>query len=669
MVTAADHAGRYVEDASALVSRVGDTVDWDALVLCVEMEGRVLVIARSRTSALSVDEALAALGGGGHAQAASALVRDSDPDAALERVLGEIARVAQEPLRARQVMSRPVHAVASDDRIAATLVECQRLGLSGIQVSENGDLTGVVSREDLDRAVRHGLSHAPVKGVMSSGVDVIGGDATLGELRELLATGRAGRLVVVPDGPHRAEERVPLEQAAGVVTRGDVLRALHEPVSVERPVPSPEATAAVRARLHHIERLEAVLPAISAVAASYDGVYLVGGAVRDVLLGEQSLDLDVMVEGDAIALAAELARALGGRSHPHEKFQTAVVKAADEHGHESRVDLATARTEFYGAPGALPEVERSTLRHDLARRDFTINAMATSLRPDDLGATYDFFGGYRDLQRGTVRVLHNLSFVEDPTRLLRAIRYEARLGFRMDAHTLSLARGCIDMRLVGDLSSARLRDELLDLLAEGNVRAALERMAELGLDRALHAHLDARRAADLVESAEAAMQGPLAEARRPLVRLACLCAGLAGHEAYEWLDRLKIRRRDQDVVAAAVTLGPVIAERLSGDSPPAPSELRELLEGQPLEVLVMAVVFAGDPRLVADRLHAYLERARGVQLEITGDDLRAAGVPESPQIGTALKQTLALKLDGFVSGRDEELAAALRILGHEPGSE
>ena len=140
-----------------------------------------------------------------------------------------------------------------------------------------------------------------------------------------------------------------------------------------------------------------------------------------------------------------------------------------------RVDVASARTEFYGAPGALPEVERSTLRHDLARRDFTINAMATSLRADDLGATYDFFGGYRDLRQQTVRVLHNLSFVEDPTRLLRAIRYEARLGFRMDGHTLSLARGCIEMRLVGDLSSARLRDELLDLLAERHVRGGARR--------------------------------------------------------------------------------------------------------------------------------------------------------------------------------------------------
>jgi tRNA nucleotidyltransferase (CCA-adding enzyme) len=629
------------------------------------MEQRVLVVARSRTSALSVDEALTPLGGGGHAQAASAVVRESDPDAVLERVLAEIERVAQEPLRARQVMSRPVHAVASTQAIAAALVECQRLGLSGIQVSENGDLTGAVSREDLDRAVRHGLSHAPVKGVMSSGVDVIGSDATLGQLRELLATGRAGRLVVVPEGPYRAAERVSLDEANGVVTRGDVLRALHEPVSVERPAPDPEATAAVRAHLHQIERLEAVLPTVSAVAASFEGVYLVGGAVRDVLLGEQSLDLDVMVEGDALALARELARALGGRCHPHEKFGTAVVKAGDDRGREIRVDLATARTEFYGSPGALPEVERSTLRHDLARRDFTINAMATSLRPDDLGATYDFFGGYKDLQRGTVRVLHNLSFVEDPTRLLRAIRYEARLGFGMDAHTLSLARGCIEMRLVGDLSSARLRDELLDLLAEPNVYAALERVAELGLDRALHPSIDAHAAAARVRASVEVAQGPLAGVREPLVRLACLCAAMPGHEVYEWLNRMKVRRRDQEVVAAAVTLGPRIAARLSQPQAPAPSELYELLEGQPLEVLLMAIVLAAERQPVAARVHAYLERVRGVRLEITGDDLRRAGAPESPLIGAALRQTLALKLDGFVNGRDEELAAALRFLGPE----
>ena len=666
VVTAAARAGRYVEDASSLVSRVGESVDWDALFLCVEMEGRVLVVARSRTPALSADAAVASLGGGGHAQAASALAREGDPGAVLEQVLEQAARVAEEPPRARQVMSRPVHAVAGDEQISATLVECQRLGLSGIQVSQDGHLTGVVAREDLDRAVRHGLSHAPVKGVMSSGVDVIGGDATLGELRDLLATGRADRLVVVDAGPYRSEDSVPISAAQGVVTRGDLLRALHEPTGFERPLPDPEATVAVRERLNTIARLRDVLPAIAAAAAPAEGVYLVGGAVRDVLLREQSLDLDVMVEGDAIDLARRLARELGARFHPHEKFQTAVVKGVDPSGEDVRIDVATARTEFYGFPGALPEVERSTLRHDLGRRDFTINAMATSLKAEDLGATYDFFGGYRDLRRNTVRVLHNLSFVEDPTRLLRAVRYEARLGFRMDAHTLSLAKGCIDMRLVGDLSSARLRDELLVILEEPHVVAALQRMAEIGLDHALHPHLDTGpTAVRLVESAGRVMASPpFSEARATLVRLASMCTAMPPHELYGWLERLKLRRRDQDVIAAAVTLAPAIAERLSGPAPPPPSELQELLAGQPLEVLVLAAASA-EADEVEGRLRAYLDRIRGVRLEISGDDLRAAGVPESPAIGDALKQTLALKLDGFVSGPDEELQTALRLVGHD----
>ena len=433
--------------------------------------------------------------------------------------------------------------------------------------------------------------------------------------------------------------------------------------------PSPEATAAVRQRLHESERLAAVLPAIQAVAANHDGVYLVGGAVRDVLLGERSLDLDVMVEGDAIAFARELAAALDGHWRPHERFQTAVVEGVGADGRDVQVDLASARTESYDTPGALPDVQRATLRDDLARRDFTINAMAASLRPGDLGATYDLFGGYRDLEQGTVRVLHDLSFVEDPTRLLRAVRYEARLGFGMDVHTESLARSCVDGPLLATLSSTRVRDELLDLLAEEEVAAALLRMAALGVDRALHPRVDARAAAAHVGAASAAMQGPLAQARGTLVRMACLCAGMTEREVQEWLDRIKFAGRDRDVVAAAVTRGPAVAERLAQAVAPAPSEVHELLAGQPLEVPVMAIVLAAEPHVVAERLHAYLERTHDVHLEITGDDLRRAGVPESPQIGAALRETLALKLDGVVSGRDEELATALRVLGRNAGSD
>jgi tRNA nucleotidyltransferase (CCA-adding enzyme) len=469
----------------------------------------------------------------------------------------------------------------------------------------------------------------------------------------------------VPNGPYRTEEQVPATAAEGVVTGGDVLRALHEPVAVERPAPHKEATEAVRARLGEIERLQQILPAVEAVASSYEGVYLVGGAVRDVLLGEQSLDLDLMIEGDALSFARDLARELGVRCHSHEKFQTAVVKGIDRDGYEVRVDVATARTEFYGAPGALPEVERSTLRHDLARRDFTINAMATSLKAEDLGSTYDFFGGFRDIRQKTVRVLHNLSFLEDPTRLLRAIRYETRLGFRMDGHTLSLARGSIETRLVGDLSSARLRDELLDLLQEERVVPALSRIAELGLDKAMHPRLDAGpAAAALVERGRAVMSRPPYDSARPvLVYLSALCRQMFADEVYEWLEKLRLRRSEQDVVAASVTIAPLLAERLAGSSPMAPSELHELLSGHPTEVLLMAILQAPEDSPAEERVRSYLERVCDVSLQINGETLKEAGVPESPALGRVLKETLALKLDGFVSGPDEELETALRLLG------
>jgi tRNA nucleotidyltransferase (CCA-adding enzyme) len=668
LITAAAEAESYVEDVSTLVSRIGDVADWDVLLMCVRMDDRVLVVGRSRTPAVAIDKALGALGGGGHAQAASAIVRELNTQDVLGRAIAEVERVAQDPLRAGDVMSQPVHAVSSDDDISSVLVECQRLGLSGIQVTDDGELTGIVAREDLDRAVRHGLSHAPVKAVMSAGVPVVGKEATLGELRDLLAGGAAERLIVVPEGPYRNEDQVSTTLAEGVVTGGDVLRALREPIAVERPLPHEAATEAVRARLVEINRLQKILPAVETVAASYEGVYLVGGAVRDVLLGEQSLDLDLMVEGDAVAFARELAAELGIRSHPHEKFQTAVVKGTKADGHEIRVDVASARTEFYVAPGALPEVERSTLRHDLARRDFTINAMATSLKAEDLGSTYDFSGGFRDLRQKTVRVLHNLSFVEDPTRLLRAIRYEARLGFRMDGHTLSLARGSIETRLVGDLSSARLRDELLDLLLEERVTAAVQRLAELGLDRALHPHLDAGPdAIELIGRAEQKMAEPpyAGAVNEPLVRLACLCLEMSGDEMYVWLEHLRLRRADQDIVAGAVTIAPLLAERLDSAQGPSPSELYELLAERPLEVLLMAVLLAPAGGPAEERMRDYLERLRATHLEITGEDLKQAGVRESPRLGQALRQTLALKLDGVVSGREQELEAALDALGHQ----
>src|SRR5215210_3173755 len=451
----------YVDGVSNLAHKLVDLTDCRALAVLVEMDGRVFAVVRSRTQELDAAALAGALGGAGHEQAASAIFRGALADAR-ERLLAHAPQAVRQRLAARNVMSSPARSVAPDATVAAAMVECQRHRQSGMLVTENARPAGVVAREDLDKAIGHGLSHAPVKGIMSSRVATAGEDTPLSELNALLAGAPGGRIAIVRD-----------DYVVGVVTRTDVLRALGEAAGEEE-----GDTQSLTEELARLERLRPAFEAIAAVAEGYDGVYLVGGTVRDILLGERSFDVDIAVEGDAIAFAAALAEALDGRAHPHERFGTAVVL----YGDGERIDVVTARTEFYEEPAALPTVEHASIRDDLFRRDFTINAMAVSLKGEDFGRLVDPFGGRRDLDAGTIRVLHNLSFIDDPTRIFRAIRYEARYGFGMDARTERLARGTIEMGLVGDLSSARLRDELHELLEEEQAARAIVRLGELGAD-------------------------------------------------------------------------------------------------------------------------------------------------------------------------------------------
>ena len=631
---------RYVEGISHLAQKIIDVTDCRALALLVEMDNRVFAVVRSRTDDFDAAAAATSLGGSGHRQAASAIVR-SDLAGARGEFLAGLGAAVRNPLRARDVMARPVRSVSPDETVAAAMVACQRYGQSGILVTEDGRLVGSVRREDLDKAIGHGLSHAPVKGIMSGRVPTVDEETSLPELQRLLSGSAEGRVAVLHG-----------ERVAGVVTRTDVLQALGESVEAQA-----EPSESIADELRRLERLAPVFDAVAAVSENVEGVYLVGGTVRDILLGEPSFDVDIAVEGDAIALARALATQLDGRVRAHEQFGTAVVL----YGDGQRVDVVTARTEFYDKPAALPTVEHATIREDLHRRDFTINAMAASLRGGDFGRLLDPFGGRRDLVAGRIRVQHNLSFVDDPTRILRAIRYENRLGFRMDQHTVRLARACIEMGLVGDLSSERLRDELELLFSEGDVEHAVLRLAELGMATAIHPHLAAdeqavkltRRGRELAE--EYALDVPPWR-----VALAALARRLPPDEVYDWLERLKMRRRDVEQVAHAITLGPRLVERLQGS------------EVSPAEVVALAEPYAPDTPLFAlaleelPALRRYFSDLRGVRLEVTGSDLAELGLGESPRVGEVLAELRRLKLNGELVGRDSELARARELIADGP---
>jgi tRNA nucleotidyltransferase (CCA-adding enzyme) len=628
----------YVDGVSNLAHKIVDLTDARALVCLVEMEGRVFCVVRTRVPELDAAAVAAALGGGGHAQAASA-VHHGPLAEARELVLASLPQAARPVRTAAEVMSRHARFVSPDDTVAHAMVLCQRHRQSGILVGDADRLVGLVTRENLDQAIGHELSHAPVKSVMSSEVASCAEDTPLLELARLLRGSDTGRVAVLEGGV-----------VVGVVTRSDLLRALGEPLAEEAAEPGPD----LRDRLLAVEGLGRVFEAVQAVAEGFDGVYLVGGAVRDLLMDEPSFDVDIAVEGDGIAFGKALVGALGGRVVPHDRFGSAKVVYDGE-----RVDVATSRTEFYDYPGALPAVEQASIRQDLYRRDFTINAMAISLKGEDFGRLVDFFGGHRDLEAGVVRVLHNLSFIDDPTRLFRAVRYETRHGFRMDAHTLGLARACVEMELVGELSSARLRDELQALLSEEQVAASLRRMADLGLDRAVHPHLTA-------DEDSVALAGELDELRERFapetpawrLRLAALARRLTPDELYDWFERLKLRRRDADRIADAVTVAPKLRELAAATDEPA--ALRALAEPHDPDGVLVALAGATEP--ARSRLERYFDELRAVRLEISGGDLADLGLTESPRVGAVLDEILRRKLNGELDGRTAELEAARELI-------
>jgi tRNA nucleotidyltransferase (CCA-adding enzyme) len=398
----------------------------------------------------------------------------------------------------------------------------------------------------------------------------------------------------------------------------------------------------LRERIRRLPGMDRLLPALDGLPPTY----LVGGAVRDLLRGADAIDLDLAVEGDAPYVARALAGRLGGSVREHERFGTATVRAP-----ELVFDLATTRTEAYDEPGALPRVEAATLTEDLRRRDFTVNAMAVALAGDRLGQLYDPHGGVADLEAGLVRVLHPGSFLDDPTRLLRAVRYETRLGLRMDEYTERAARVAVAEDALSTVSGSRVRDELMDLLAEYEAPAAVERLRDLGLDRALHPAL--RADPELVASAS--LGAAAIGADRGLASLAALVAG-APDELDPWVAGLQLEARERDGVSRAARAAPgIVAELRARDR--MPSELRDLLGTEPPEALALALALGAPPEPIL----RWVTDLSGVRLEIGGADLLAEGVPEGPALGQALEETLRRKLDGLVDGRDDELRTALEL--------
>lgn len=632
-----------VEEAAYVIHRYAEIFDLPVVVALLEVPPQIIVIARSAVHGIDAGKLLAPFGGGGHATAAAARLRGRSAVEVAEQILGEIAVAVGARWTAATLATPHLHTCPASITAAEAKERLVRLRINAMPVEDDGKLVGAVTRQVLDNAIAGGLGDRPVTTVMRPGVPEVRADSTVEEIQRIFMEGQA-RFVVVP-----------LPSGWGIVTRMDLFRRLYERQLAEGARVDRRLSGArlvvhdVGRRLRHAlpPGLLEVLAAAGELALADGGrAFLVGGAVRDALLGRTLEDVDVVVEGDGVALAARLADRFGGHTHPHQPFMTAAVHLPGE----IRLDVASARTEFYRSPAALPEVETSAMRQDMYRRDFTINAMALNLTPGRFGELFDFFGGQRDLERRQIRVLHSLSFLDDPTRAIRAVRFATRLGFEIAAETRQLVRVAVLEGVFARLSGERLRDEVADLLGEGRPVEAVGELASLGLFPVVFPgvawSVGLRRFLSEVESVvswaelEEVYGGP-----RWQVFVVALATRAGEGGGGGLAQRLALSGKIAGAVAGARTRTEQLLAVVCAKGVP-PSEVVAAVErSEPVVTLVtMAAAGAHERRLLRQALTVWMR----TPAPVTGAQLRAAGIGPGPAIGAAVRQTRAAVLDGKV---------------------
>ncbi|QQK80808.1 CBS domain-containing protein [Salicibibacter cibi] len=456
-------ADAFIDRLNLIVDKWLDLAEADACIAVSEMKNTIFVTARSRHSRVDVSKALAAVGGGGHPQAAAATIKDGKQAEIAANIQTHLSTAVSPALVAKQMMSHPVKTVSPDTPIEEVGEEIRRYGHSGFPVQENGQLVGMISRRDVDKAVHHGLGHAPVKGHMNERVITCEANATSEDVQQQMITHDIGRLPILANN-----------ELIGIISRSDLLQLLHDEHYEKKQKQTRNMMDNMARALpaNHFDLLQTI-----GHIADQKGVqaYLIGGIVRDLLLERENEDMDIVVEGDGIAFAETAADQLEGELHTHNDFKTAKIILNDG----QHIDIASARAEYYDAPAALPNVRFSNLREDLYRRDFTFNALAIHLNEDGFGTLIDPFGGEKDLQDGIIRVLHNLSFIEDPTRILRAIRFELKFSYTFAADTQRFAE--LATAAISHLSAERIKAEFQRLFVEVSAAKTFKRLEDMNL--------------------------------------------------------------------------------------------------------------------------------------------------------------------------------------------
>lgn len=473
---------KFIGGLNVITHKLFETLTPDVLFVVVKMGKSIYIVARSRIEEIDLNKILSLFGGGGHKKAGSAKTKGLRIQEVIDKIKKELKSSFVPVLKAKHIMSSPVRTILSFETVERAHELMFQTGHSGLPVISDNKLVGIVTKKDIEKAMKHGLKNAPVKAIMSTNLKVADVETSLNQVRRIMAEADIGRIPVLKDGI-----------LVGIITRTDLLRATNGVFNFSL---SPILEEKYKSQ-NLKKEMEKILPTsilnLLKLIGLYGNelglnVYVVGGFVRDLLLainsksnGTKSIpyDIDVVVEGDGLLFGKYVAKQLRAKYIEHPKFHTCSIFYRNGENKIIRIDIATARTEYYEEAGELPKVELSTIKKDLYRRDFSINAMAIKLNSGSFGILMDFFNCKKDLEEGKIRILYPLSFIEDPTRILRAIRFEQRFGFEIEPNTLTKLEEAVEKGYLEKVTGMRIREELEKILEEPEPMKAVKRMGKL----------------------------------------------------------------------------------------------------------------------------------------------------------------------------------------------
>jgi tRNA nucleotidyltransferase/poly(A) polymerase len=626
----------YVGGLALLAHRVGELVGAETWFLLVKMENRIYIIGRSRGNGLPVNQILKIFGGSGHAKAASATLKNADGAEVMGKLRKQIDRHVQRPFYARDVMSFRVKTVSPETRLSEVQQILLRYGHTGVPVTNGRTLVGIISRRDVEKSIKHGLEHAPVKGFMTTNVITVEGSASLDEVQRLMVHYDIGRLPVVEEG-----------ELVGIISRSDVLRYVHGGAVPNEEALVRERSQAMRREIMELirrlpDKIQEYIKIIQVAAKEMNcSVYLVGGFVRDLLLLAPTQDLDLVVEGNGHQLAEALITKLdNGQLTLHSQFGTARITFPDK----THIDIASTRWEYYAFPGALPQVEESSLKEDLSRRDFTINSMAICINDDHFGELVDYYGGMRDLQQGEIRFLHNLSFIDDPTRIFRAVRFACRYDYQLAKETLKALKTVLGTGFMKNLSLERFTEELMLIFQEENYLKMGNSLVELGVFREWFGK-DLNWYFNKTEKSEN-------NSWTLVVRWLTSLSKMKDNDVEVVLNKLRLTRWLRESTLEYIHLRTALKSSFTL------SETDSLLVHKPGWLVTL---LARDTEL-QELLFAYQAALNKICINIDGKKLLALGVKPGPQIGKILSRIRQAWLEGEINSAPDEEKFVGRLL-------